>query len=680
MSSNPLPMLIPKTAQQGIIQYHYQCNTLINAQWNLRENMRIIDLAYQREQNWTEDNVQAILANRRGDANKYQDITVPVVLPQVEASVSYQSSVFLQGYPIFELVAPPKSQDAAMSMNTIMAENATRGGWKREFNLAFRDAFKYNLAAVEVKWDRSVTASFETDMAFAGGLQGKPKETIWQGNAIKRLDLYNTSFDTRVCPADISKKGEFVQYTEIMGRVALKQFVNELPDKMIDNIKEAFASGLGTVLSGGSTSDGARSYFVPQINPNSLITLNSVATTNWMAWAGLNKKTGGAEINYQNLYEVTTLHARIIPSDFGLRVPQPNTPQVWRFIIINHQVVIYAERQTNAHGLLPVIFTQPLEDGLGYQTKGQGENAMPFQYATSALMNSMMAGRRRAATDRVIYDPSRITESHINSPNPSAKIPVRPSAYGKNISDSVYAFPFRDDQAAHAFNDISQILNLADVVGGHNKAQQGQFTKGNRTRAEYEDIMGSASSRDAMCSILLEDQFFTPIKHILKSNILQYQGGVTLFNKEAQAEVTIDPVKLREAIMEFKVADGQTPTSKLIAADTLQVAMQVIGSSPQIGGQYNIAPMFSYLMKTQGADLRDFEKTEEQVAYEQGVSAWQSAYGQTLEIIRTLSKAFTPENAPKLIEDIMGKLPPQPKPQDYGYNPSGETSNGNPQS
>lgn len=46
-----------------------------------------------------------------------------------------------------------------------------------------------------------------------------------------------------------------------------------------------------------------------------------------------------------------------------MKVPAPNTPQVWKFVYVNHSVLIYAERQTNAHGYLPMLFGQ-LEDGL----------------------------------------------------------------------------------------------------------------------------------------------------------------------------------------------------------------------------------------------------------------------------------------------------------------------------
>jgi hypothetical protein len=443
------------------------------------------------------------------------------------------------------------------------------------------------------------------------------------------------------------KDGEFVGTSELMSRIHLKKFINELPDKMISNVKAAFESGMGT--QGGSGTGGIESYYIPQINPQALMQIDPKRTTDWMSWAGMLEHPPG-QIQYKNLYEVTTLYARIIPSDFNLRVPSSNTPQVWKFIIVNHQVLIYAERQTNAHGYLPVLFGQSNEDGLGFQTKSLGDNAEPFQAIGSALVNSAMASRRRAISDRTLYDPSRVSAEHINSDNPSAKIPVRPAAYGKPVNDAVYAFPYRDDQSAVAFQELPQMMQMANSVNGQNNAKQGQFVKGNKTQHEYADVMNNANGRDQMTAMLLEAQVFTPLKHILKLNIMQYQGGVSLYSPSAKQSVQIDPVKLRQSQAVFKVTDGLTPTDKMISGDDLTVALQTIGSSPQIGAGYNVAPLFSYLMKTRNCDLAQFEKSPQQMAYEQAMGQWQ-------------------QMAQLAVEKGTQFGTPQPLPQQYGYTP-----------
>jgi len=660
MAQPNTPMLVSKKSQEALIQYHNQCYMQQQSQWNIREQMRKIDLAYIREEDQSDIHVQSKLSNRRGDPSKIQNVTVPVVMPLVEASVTYQSSVFLTGHPIFGIVSNPQNMDAAMQMETVIEDQSIRGGWVRELMMFFRDGFKYNLAAMEVSWDRSVTAVLETDIGFSTK-QARPKEIIWEGNSLRRRNPYNLIFDMRVPPAEVYWRGEYAGYKELMSRIELKDFINRLPDKLVDNVIPAFESSIGA--SGVTTSDANLGYYTPQLNPDALLDRDPRATTNWLSWAGLSGSDN--KIQYKDMYEITTLYAKILPSDFSIRVPAPNTPQIWKFIIVNNSVVIYAERQTNAHGFLPMLFSQPLEDGLDYQTKSLATNASSIQSITTSLWNSVLAARRRAISDRGIYDPSRISDVHINNPNPAAKIPVRPSAYGKNVQDAYYPIPFRDDQSGIIMQETKELLQMGNMITGQNPVRQGQFVKGNKTLREFESVMSNANGRDQLTAMLLEAQIFTPMKEILKVNILQYQGGVSLFNRDQQKVVEIDPIALRKAVMDFKISDGLIPSEKLISDDALTVGFQTLQSVPQLGAGYNLTPMFSYLMKVKGADLRAFEKSPEQIAYEQALMQWQAMTGAIAESLKKIDD-------PAKVQELLKGLPPQPQPQQYGYNPQGQ--------
>lgn len=641
------PFLLDKKIQAALLEFQKQACSAVHTQWGIREQMRQIDLQYMREKDGTADHVKAKIANYAGDATKFQNVTVPMVLPAVEAAVTYQTSVFLTGYPIFGCVASPEHEDAAMQIEALMEEHGTRGGWARQIAMAFRDGFKYNRFALEVSWEKQTTAILTTDSTF--GKQGKPTNIIWEGNCIKRLDPYNVFWDPRVPITEVAQHGEFAGYTEIMSRVKLKAFINSLPAQFIDNIAPAFESGKGPGLHNSNTA----SYYIPSVNGAAMLDSSSgLGGTDWNSWFnGTSSSRNG--IKYQNVFEVSTTYARIIPSDFNIRVPSPNHPQIWKFIWVNNQHLIYAERQTNAHNTLGIVFGQPLEDGMSYQTKSLASNVVPLQEVASALINSSMAARRRAVSDRGLYDPSRVSERVINSDNPSAKMPVRPAAYGKPLSEAYYAIPFRDDQSGIAMSELGTVVRLSDMVTGSNPAKQGQFVKGNKTQTEFSDVMNHSNGRDETTALLLEEQVFTPVKLMLKLNILQYQGPASIYYQDKKTQVTIDPVKLRQAVVAFKITDGKTPASKQINADTLQVAMQVIGSSPQIGAGYNIGPMFSYLIKTQGGHIGEFEKSKEQVAYEQASQSWNAL----AQLALSKGQEWTQ---------------PQPTPEQFGYLQNGK--------
>ncbi len=645
VASTSIPLT--KLQQKKFIDYYIGLQNNINVDRGLiRERYRLIDKEYARTTDREEEQRRAKAANQAGETKRFQNMTVPVVMPQVEAAVTHQASVFLTGIPILGVAASPEFIDEAKQLESILDSNSIRGGWVREFMLNFRDGFKYNFAPMEVTWGEEVTFTVKTDVK-KNLKEGVPKEAIWSGNKITRLDPYNTFVDPRVSPTEVYKKGEFEGYTEFMHKIQLKSFIAELPDKIIANIVPAFESGLG----GGSGAQEAtsRSFYVPLINPINDPNAYSRSGTNWLQWAGI--ADTNSSIDYKQGYEVTTLYTKILPIEMGLKVPNSSTPQVYKLILVNHEHIIYAERQTNAHGYLPIVVGAPLEDGLNYQTNSFAENGIGFQQLATSYMSSIIRSRRRAVTDRLLYDPSRITSADINSDNPSAKIPVRPAAFGKTISDAVHQFPYKEDQAAISMNQVNTILGLANTLAGQNQAQQGQFVKGNKTLHEFESVMQNANGRDMLTSILLEAQMFTPMKVILKINTLQYQGGTTVFNREEQRAVEIDPVQLRKAVMEFKITDGLVPTEKVLNSETFAVALQVFGSSPEIAAQYNIGGVFSYLMKTQGSEIEAFEKSPEQVAYESAVQQWQAV-------------------AQLAIEKEQPFKQPQPLPEQFGYDPA----------
>lgn len=631
------PLVVHANALKAFHEYYRYCTESFLNQDQIRDRLLYLDRSYQREMDGTADHKRAQLANRYGDTKRLQNTTVPVVLPAVEAAVTYQTSVFLTGHPIFGVAAQPQFIDEALQLETIIENQSISGGWVRQLMMAFRDGFKYNLLAVECTWDTISLPAFETTASKA---EADIKEVVWAGNRISRCDPYNLIYDHRVAPATVHTDGELVGRIELMSRIKVKEFLSRLPNKIIPNVIKA----LEAVAQGN--------YYMPAIRdtaPRQQDSQYAQRGQDWFKWIGLPDKK--QKIRYQGLYEVATIYARIIPDEFSLSIPSRNTPQIFKLIYING-VLIYAERQTNAHAWLPILMSQPLEDGLGHQTKSLEENVLPIQEITSTLWNSVLSARRRAVHDRTLYDPSRIAPEQINNPNPSANIPVRPAHYGKPLSEAVYPFPFRDDQTGVILQETGAILNMANLITGQNPARQGQFVKGNKTQREFETVMGNANGRDQTTSLHLEAQLFTPLKHIIRSNILQYQGAEILLNRQQQKQIKIDPTALRKAILEFTLTDGLLPTDKVINSDAFSVAVQSMATSPQIGAGYNLAPAFSYLMKTQGADLRPFEKSPEQLAYEQALASWQQMAVEAIKAGATQQQ-----------------LPPQPLPEQYGYVP-----------
>lgn len=626
--------------EKAILQYASTAHQLLMNQYSMRNNLEVLDRYYMRENDWTEANIRNRIASRIGDKRKMQDVTVPIVMPQVRAALAYMANVFVTGYPIFGVSGDPQNEDAALQIETIMGENAVTAAWARELIMFFNDGLKYNLHAIELEWQQQTNWTIETDVSTQFANSAKPKKVLWKGNALKRMDFYNFFFDPRVHPAEVYKYGEYAGYIDMYSRVRMKSFINDLYGQVpVDTVKRAFES---SPAAGGATGSGSPySYYTPLINPYPVMNKNNALMFDWMSWAGVSGQTKTG-IKYNNVYEVTKLYGRIIPADFGFRVPQENTPQVWKFIIVNGQVVLFAEQQSNVHNHIPIYIGQPLEDGLDFQTKSFADNVTDMQDVASAMLNGYIASKRRLVGDRVLYDPLRISAKEINSTSPAAKIPVRNSAFGKPVAESVYQFPYRDEATQTLLDGATRMVGFANQINAQNPAQQGQFVKGNKTKTEYEDTMGHGNSGNQLMAIMTEAQVFTPLKADLLLNVLQFQEATTYYNRDKQATVKVDPTTLRQTAVHFKVSDGLIPEEKQMDTDEWQTAMQVLGSNPQIGGGFDASAVFTYLMKLRGADLTPFVKD----------TSGQQIQQQVMQALGIVSQAIDKGNPPPTPEEL----------------------------
>jgi hypothetical protein len=644
--------------ERAVIHYTQRAQEMLLNQYSIRYMLEEADRLYMREKDWTDAEWKARLANRGGDTDKMRNITVPVIMPQVRSALGYMTNVFLTGYPIFGVASSPQFEDAAMMMESIIAENQETAQWARELMMFFNDGLKYNIHAVECEWQSRTVYNVQSDVTSPSG--AGLKKVIWKGNVLKRLDLYNSFWDPRVQPSDICRKAEFAGYNDVFTRVQFMDMVQSL--QAIGNISQGTIDRcIASSPAQGVTSAGVGpyAYYTPMINPFPATYQNRSRAFDWMSWAMNVPFMRQGITNYANAYVITKIYARIIPYTMNFNVPEAQIPQVWKFIIVNGAVVLYAERQSNAHNFLPIFFGQPLEDGLMYQTKSFAYDVEDMQAVASAFWNGFIASKRRLVGDRVIYDPLRIRKEDINSSNPSAKIPVRPGAYGKPVAESVYQFPYHDENASSFIQAADLITRYANLINGQNPAQQGQFVKGNKTKHEYEDIMGHGNVTNQMMAIMTENQVFTPLKQAIKLNIMQFQDDSTVFNKTTQQDVEVKMDVIRQVGINFKVSDGIIPEDKMMSEDEFANALQAIASSPQIGQNYNLGPLFSYIMKTRGADLTPFEKPPEQIQYEQQMQAWQQAAAMA-------AQKGTAFNTPM----------PQPPPPSQQSNTPGNQTNG----
>ena len=298
-----------------------------------------------------------------------------------------------------------------------------------------------------------------------------------------------------------------------------------------------------------------------------------------------------------------------MPSDFGAR---GNHVKIYHAIIVNWQEVIFAEELNVGYDTLPCFIMQPYEDGLGYQTQSMLDNSLPFQDMSSALWNISLESKRRLIFDRLIYNPRLIDKKDIDPVSSVSRIPLRNASIAKDgnpMAAAVYQIPYREDNSGTNIQMSEMISAMADQATGQNKVDRGQFQKGNKTKTEFQETMSNSNSRQQLASLCIEHQFMTPLKEVIKSNTLQYQTAGKILNRELRQEVEVDPVALRQAILEFKLTDGQLPAEKMLNSELLTVFMQTAQAIPAVQTEYDIMGMFMYWAKLRGAYwLEDFKR------------------------------------------------------------------------
>lgn len=612
-----LPLLqVSKDSQNKILALAKGILTQRQTQTELVNKMEAIDIAYARHTNQAMP--QGLDATGRdvagkepcGDIFSSDNIIPPIVVAQVDTMVAYLADVFLSGTPIFPVVSPPNKRTMAEKLEVLLDDHANLGGYVRQLLLFLRDGVKYNVSAIEASWSAIEQFTIGDDYTSLDSNGRKVDKKLVSFTALKHLSMYNVVWDTSVSPGDVAAKGDYAGYLEIITKTKLKRSLNTLSkEKKAINVEEALNSFASVKQ---STIAGTPGNFRENPTISEYVTANKKGMgTNWSVYLGesaVNRKTNSANLYDGSSFEKFTFYARVLPADLNIRAPAPNTPQIWKFVIINSSVVIQAERIISAYDLLPILFGQPMEDGFDYQTKSLAEGAMPFQEAASKLYNIRFSAARRSVSDRALYNPDLIQPKDVNSKVASAKIPVRFKALAnQGFAQAYQQIPFDMRGTESALSDARVISGFSNELSGINGPQQGQFQKGNKSVQEWNDTTGNADSRLRIPAMLLECQFFTPLKQILALNIFQYGEDAKVVSQKTGEVIDVNINELRKEVLNFRITDGYNPKARIASTELLMGGMNMIMNSPILQQSFGagLGNMFAHMMSLGG--VRDLE-------------------------------------------------------------------------
>lgn len=608
-------------AQLKLVQYVKDILTGHRERHELNAKMQAIDIAYARYKEYTgskadnqgvdADTYAEFQAEFQRAENNFIDIDVPLVASQVDTFVAYAAEIYLSGTPTFGIVTDPKNAKTGEYVEALIDKHATISKYTRELQLFFRDCGKYNVAGLIMEWDtiQHYQRTAEQEVV----VNQKPSiSSVEVGfNKMERVDPYNLIFDDSVLPGMVAAQGDFA------GRVELKTL--QQLRRLIAKLKRADRGHLvndAQVLSRPHPTD--KSYqSSPQI---SRYITKRPGEFDWYEWA-MASKSKKHETNYGSKFEVTTIFGRLYTDDFDLKLDLANADDgkegIFKLIVVNGDTLLYIERMYTAFDHLPILIGQPKEDGLGLQTHTIAEDTLPMQQAASGLVNIRFEAGRRTIADRAIYDENMIDPIEVNNPSPSAKIPAKTNALAANsLQNAYYSIPYNDQSSRGLIGDALTMSDWTGDLAGFNRASRGSFTPGNRTVSEFSDIQSNADQRQRLPIIVLEHQVFAPLKQLILLNILRYASGEVVQAAASGSDLSVDVNTLTNTTLDFKVADGYQPKSKLANTDLLTAFMTQIGTNQVLAQSYgNALPaMFAHLAQLGGLKgLDQYTPTVQQI-------------------------------------------------------------------
>ncbi len=592
------PIPIARRTHDSLVQMVKEFQRIHQRNDLWRDKIRVIDRAYACYTGTDEQAKQDEKASQIIDDSGVH-FTTPVVLSQVDSIVAFLSELYLSGYPIFPVVSPPDNPQFGEQLEAVIDDHSIRGRWPRHLNMMFRDGAKYNVCGVELEWAPIGSLSVNKNNNEVGS-PVQPTLDVEQINRMFNMDMYNLFWDQLVDIPDVAEFGDYVGYNDLWTRGRIKQYISNLTKagEITMNVRQALESAQGAA----NDEVPRQNYFERPHISNFDIIEDINMSTNWLAWATMADENDKDRIDYSNKYLFTKTYARVVPSDHDLDVPEPNVPQIWKFVSINNETIIHMKKVISAYDMFPILMGQYTEDGFRQQTKSVAEQQLSIQDATSELVNIRLNSARRSISDRAIYNPTLLDPQDVNSRTPAPKIPIKQNLKGVKLEDAYRSIEFNDSGTARAFDDIFPMLQLSEFMGGLNSARQGNFRRGNRTLGEFEEVMSNSDMRSRMIALGMEYQIFTPLKRQIKGNILLNMGNFDqpLMSNRSDREVTVNVEELRTQLMEFKVADGYLPTSLLANTEVIQSAFQLLLQVPQLQQGFNIVGLFTHLMNAAG--------------------------------------------------------------------------------
>lgn len=542
--------------------------------------------------------------------------------------------------------------EPAGQITALMNHQALHAGYHRQISKSLWASLKYNKGYLHVAWDVEFGPRFTPDNSGEVNIE---QTEVWAGNVVHHWDSYNTFLDPDVCPSEVCTKGQFAACVEMkshywLSDMTLKGEYRNIGDKLNNALRDI-----------RSTTRYVEPPAAARMTHDESTGEKNQHYTDWSSY--MKSGTVGSPEYKSSSFEHLTVYARILPSTFGLETaPEADNPQVesqeevrqpveqyqlWKFVLIDDDIVAYAERVDNAHGVIPVFSGIINDDEMKASQKSIQEIMSGFQTFASHLMNFHIEASRKALYGLTVYDSSVVDLSAIPAGEQNARIPAKTSARGRDLRQSIVNVGDNVDTES-IVSQLQQLFAILDRFFPTQAAPSQIASIDRAVDSQVAAVQQGANRRQQKIAQSLDATQFRPFRHAMFYNILQFQNPSTEITDFRGKQVTIDLSVIRQTDLPFIVGQGLKALDRMAIATKIQQVIFALIQNPRASGEIDLLAMITYWVSMLDIemDMTQFRKSPEQIAQEQ-----QAAAGGVEETGSGIQPATNPQN---VTEPIFG--------------------------
>lgn len=522
---------------------------------------------------------------------------LPISFIHLDDMMTYFAQTFAPSRGMFYHTGKPNETDDAAQIVTLMNNHAIYAGYYREILLSLFNLLKYNVGGWVVEWEKEERPKLTRQ----GNTDTLTYEVGWQGNRIEAIDVYNHLRDPSVHPTRLHCDGEFSAIARVRSHYWLQLRASQGRYFNCDNVLRE-NKGISNCT-----------YYR---NPPQEAQLDSddARTTGGTNWISI---LSDVALGQQSGYELVEICIRLNPTEFGL-VPRDqmaarNRYELWRFTVLNNEVVIEAQPLNNIHGYIPHMLGVLNDDLMGVAQKSTAEILDPLQQFASFLMNVHVVGTRKNLFGTTYYNPAAFDLKTIPEGEVAARIPLKPTYQGKDIRELV----FHDSGTLDTKQTLQDLDGVMSLISQFYPTQSLPSQIAGIDRAVTDQVAAvqqGANRRQHKAARLLDDSVFRPMRFAMYWNIVQFQpesAEITDFYTGKPVKINLE--SLRNTDLPFIIGQGLKSLDRQSAASMIQSIIFALIQAPQAAEGIDLLGLIDYWtsMLDVDMDMTQFRKQVE---------------------------------------------------------------------